>query len=92
MLARPCVGLLGSLCRQRDQPIGVLGASDERTFFRLFDGLDYIVHECLEVSEGISDVRRLVHLGKWGIKYRDDVFQQIGGVSLKQLFTMSPGR
>jgi len=92
MLARPCVGLPDSLCRHQHQPIGALGASNERTFSRLFDGPDYIVHERLEVSEGISNVRRLVHLGKWGIKYRDDVFQQIGGVSLKGSFIVNPGR
>ena len=69
--------------------MGALGASNERTFFRLFDGPDHIVHERLEVSEGICDVRRLVHLSKWGIEYRDDIFQQIGGVSLMWLFMVN---
>ena len=62
--------------------MGALGAPDGRTLFRLFNCLDHVVHERLEVSERISDVRRLIHLGEWGIKYRDDVFQQISGVSL----------
>ena len=55
---------------------------NERTFFSLLDGPDHIVNERLEVPEGIRDVRRLIHLGKRGIEYGDDVLQEICGVSL----------
>ena len=75
MLAQSCAGPLGSLCRWGHQLIRTLGVSNERTFFCLFDCPDHIVHKRLEVTEGICDVRRLVHLGKWGIEYRDDVPQ-----------------